>query len=197
MLGRGQRAVRNFGAGMTRHLPLVVLAFSIAANLLLASRLLKAQQPPEPRLKVGTLVDPFAGKSIGGGDLFVDYRVATPTILYHFSPSCGWCERNWSNVRTLIQQTHGRFRFVGVSTTPVTSEFLHDRQLDFEVVTNVSADVAQRYGLGGTPETIVVSENQRILQNWTGAYSGLQAKEVEAYFGLRLPGLGPAPNHQP
>ena len=67
----------------------------------------------------------------------VDYQVATPTILYHFSPSCSWCERNWENVRTLIRETRGRYRFVGISTTPVSAAFMHEHQLDFEVADSV------------------------------------------------------------
>ena len=186
---RIQRAVRRFGAGAARHVPLIVLACSIAVNVMLASRLLRAQQPAAPTLRVGTVMPPFVGKSVDGDDVRIEYTDAIPTVLYHFSPSCGWCERNWANVRALTKQTHGRVRFVGIATTTVTSAFLRERQLDFDVASEVSPEVARQYGLGATPQTILVSAEGRVVTHWTGAYTGSQAREVESYFGLRLPGL--------
>ena len=192
---RVRLAIRTVGAGAARHVPLIVLALSISVNVLLASRLLRAQQPAAPKLSVGTMVHPFVGKSVAGDDVRIDYEDAMPTVLYYFSPTCPWCERNWANVRTLTKQTHGRFRFVGISMTTVTPEFLRDRQLDFEVASKVSPEVARQYGLGATPQTILVSAEGRVVGNWTGAYTGSQAHEVESYFGLRLPGLLSAPAH--
>jgi peroxiredoxin len=190
MSGRQARlAVRRFGAGIIRHFPLLVLGLSITVNVLLASRLLRAQQPTAPKLNVGAMAQPFVGQSVDGNVVRVDYQSAMPTILYYFSPSCGWCERNWANVRALTQQTRGRFRFVGISTTAVSAEFLRERHLDFEVAANLSPAVASSYGLGGTPQTILVSADAQVLQNWVGAYVGTQARDVESYFGLRLPGL--------
>ncbi len=183
------RTLRVIRSVVTRHLPLFVIGASVAMNLLLANRLLNAPTSRSVVLRSGTVVAPFTATSVAGKPTIVDYRAAVPTILYHFSPTCTWCERNWNNVRALVAETKGRYRVVGVSTTPVTPEFMRTNQLDFDVVDSVTPDVARRYGLSGTPQTIVVSTNGRVLQSWNGVFSGAQQQEVEAYFRLHLPGL--------
>jgi len=40
-----------------------------------------------------------------------------------------------------------------------------------------------------TPQTIVVSPEGQVVENWTGAYTEEQQKQVEQYFGITLPGL--------
>ena len=47
----------------------------------------------------------------------------------------------------------------------------------------------QSLGLGNTPQTIVVSPEGEILKVWMGAYLEEMQPEVEAFFGLNLPGL--------
>jgi hypothetical protein len=47
----------------------------------------------------------------------------------------------------------------------------------------------EQYGLGSTPQTIIVSLDGKILQNWVGAYTGDRRAEVERFFGVSLPGL--------
>jgi peroxiredoxin len=188
------RAARGI---LGRHLPLFVLGASVAANLILANRLLQANQPASTNLPVGTVVEPFSAVSPRGDTVVVDYQSGVPTVLYYFSPSCGWCERNWANVETLAEQTKSRYRFIAVSSADVSAEFIRDRHVAFEVVSNVPQDVIARYGFHGTPQTLVISQDRRVLRAWTGAYTSLQATEVEAYFGMRLPGLakpaGPRP----
>jgi peroxiredoxin len=180
------RAIQQVAA---RHLPLVVLMLSIGVNVLLASRLLQAQRPPARGPAVGATVRPFQVTSPTGDAILVKYAAPMSTIVYHFSPACGWCERNWDNVRTLIQQTKGRYRFVGVSLTAVSPQFMREHHLDFEVAANVSPDMARQYGLAGTPQTIVVSSEQRVVKTWWGAYVGLQARDIGTYFSVKLPGL--------
>lgn len=45
------------------------------------------------------------------------------------------------------------------------------------------------YGLGSTPQIIIVSPDGKVLQNWVGAYTGVEQAEVEKFFGVTLPRL--------
>ena len=182
-----KRATRIIG----RQLPLVALAFSVVINLLMARALLGAQRPAHG-LAAGTAAIPFEAETPAGEKVLITFTSERPTILYHFSPTCAWCERNWPNVRALVAETRGRFRFVGVSTAPVSATFIRDRQLPFEVVTNISPATAHRYALGGTPETILISTDQKVQRVWAGAYTGRYVPEIEAAFGIHLPGLASA-----
>lgn len=57
----------------------------------------------------------------------------------------------------------------------------------FPVYTDISPDTRTAYHLGGTPDTIVVSVDGKVIKHWQGAYVGLTKEEVESYFGVRLP----------
>jgi hypothetical protein len=49
--------------------------------------------------------------------------------------------------------------------------------------------MASAYKLGGTPQTLVVSEDGKVMKNWKGAYMSNIQKEVEDYFHIDLPGI--------
>jgi hypothetical protein len=97
----------------------------------------------------------------------------------------------------MLDQTKGRYRFIGVSPVPVTDEFMNERRLDFDVVTGIDAEVTTQYRFSGTPQTLLISNERRVLQTWAGAYSGVQKQEIESYFGLQLPGLSAARQSRP
>jgi peroxiredoxin len=187
--GHSHEAIRTTLQSVAHHLPVVVLLLSISVNVLLASRLLRAQQPPEHSTVVGLTVKPFAATSPSGDPILVKFEGPLGTILYHFNTACGWCERNWDNVRALVHETQGHYRFIGVSTTAVSPAFMRDHHLDFDVAVNVSEEIARQYGLAGTPQTIVVSPQGRVVKSWAGAYVGALAKDLGSFFTISLPGL--------
>jgi hypothetical protein len=160
------------------HAPIMALALSVVLNLTLAMRLNAAEEKAKPGLHVGERV---AAMDLPASD--------KPTVFYHFSAACGWCERNWANVIATARHSRGDFRFVGLSIGELPKGFLEARGVNFLVRDKLPADLVKAYKLGSTPQTIVVSPDGRVVESWFGAYSSGQAKKVEAYFGLRLPGL--------
>src|SRR5262249_18829469 len=144
-----------------------------------------------PELSIGSKLPPAAVTSLDGrkGELAFS---GLPTILYYFSPTCAWCEKNLTNVQALAAATTGRYRFVGVSTAPDVSAYITRHHLTFEVYSGMSIDAVRAYHLGSTPETIVVGTDGRVTRVWSGAYSGTRQREIERYFGLVLPGLAVA-----
>ena len=48
-------------------------------------------------------------------------------------------------------------------------------------------------GQGGTPQTLLLDPQGKILKNWRGAYQGSLRKEVERVLALSLPGLDELP----
>ncbi len=46
-------------------------------------------------------VDPIEVQSPAGQRRSVRFDAGLPTVVYFFSPTCGWCERNWDNVLAL------------------------------------------------------------------------------------------------
>lgn len=116
-----------------------------------------------------------------------------PTIVYVFAPECKWCSRNASNVGALYRAVAGRYEMIGVSLSSGNDRNLTTSMavngIEFPVYVRPIPSLIDAYGLGGTPQTIVVSPQGTVVKTWIGAYDGRVAREVEAFFGLQLPGL--------
>jgi peroxiredoxin len=173
---------------------LVILACSLGLNVFLGREWLvrtREAPPPVSPIQRGDAMPAFEGKDLAGQRLTLRYNdTKVPTVLYVFRPSCVWCSRNLRNVNALVQ-SNSRFRFIGVCLEKVgLDDYLHQNPLGFPVVVDPSEQTLQAYRLGGTPQTVVISPEGRVLENWLGAYGDSQ-QDVERFFGLKLPGLVP------
>lgn len=110
------------------------------------------------------------------------------TVLYVFSPSCGWCERNQPSVQSLARFLRGRARFLGVS---LDREGLFDWTLiqkpEFDIITDLSYRALLTYQFKSTPMTAVITPSGTVEKVWHGAYVGKTLSEIEQYFGVSLP----------
>lgn len=169
----------------------VLLALSLCGNVYLFRHQPVVREPIAP-LKTGDKVPQFTAKRLGGGR-FVGPSGNRPVILYAFSPSCSWCERNLNNAREVARQTEGRYEFVAVALNENgLEEYVRQRSLgDWLVVRDLSDDTRRGYHFGGTPETIVVGLGGSVVNAWFGAYTKNVAKSIEETLGVKLPGLVP------
>lgn len=120
-----------------------------------------------------------------------DAASGVPTIIYYFSPSCGWCERNWSSVSVLEKETRGRYRFIALAETSDLRVTVAKHNLKFDVVGGLKGSDRHILGFTGTPQTVVISPEGRVLRTWTGAYGARVREEMEAYFDVALPPVTP------
>jgi len=174
----------------------VLLVFSLGVNLLLTKRVsaLKNQMTvvrSELRLTEGDKVPPITARDPQGQNAVFDYRTnKLPTVVFVITPDCKWCTQNIMNMRALVEKASDRFQFVGFS---LSSEKLHDyvaqNKLDFPIYTDLPLNPTSDYKLGGTPQTIVLSPAGEVMKVWSGAFANRTLEEVEAYFGVSLPGL--------
>ena len=172
---------------------IVLLVLSVALNVVLSKQLIALRTPPPTKLLPGERVSALQVKTLSGDAVTIGFDGTLPTVFYYFSPTCSWCERNWENVRALVDTAPGRYRFVGLSSTPKgVEEKLKQHGLSFEVYTGLSADAARAYRLTGTPHTVLVSPQGTVVRAWAGAYVAKQAPEIERYLALKLPGLSAA-----
>ncbi len=161
-----------------------MLSASVLINVGLAHRL-----PP------GTDVPSFRAVDLRGQPRTIVYNnESKPTVLYVLTPACSWCARNMDNFKALVDQENSQYRFIAVSLSRHgLAEYVAKNDLNLPVYTDLSAETQKAYKLGGTPQTIVVSPEGRLLQNWGGAYVGDQKAQVEAFFNIKLPGLKELP----
>jgi peroxiredoxin len=170
---------------------------SVFLNVFLAHRLwslqhLESIKTSERLLKVGTVVAPIVVKRLGGEKEMMSYVGGKPTVLYIFTPPCSWCARNMDNLKTLLDKEGGQYRFIGLSLSEESlSEYVAKNNLKFPVYSGLSPETLKTYKLGSTPQTIVISPEGNVVQDWAGAYFGGQKSEVESFFHVTLPGLRP------
>jgi len=98
------------------------------------------------------------------------------------------------NLKTLVDKESAQYRFIGISLSEQgLAEYVSKNNLNFPVYSGLSPETLKTYKLGSTPQTIAVSREGRVLQNWTGAYAGDQKSQIEAFFHVTLPGIPTRP----
>lgn len=179
---------------VSKGLPLILLVCSIALNLGLAKRARSLEEvivslKSEGSLQAGAKVPPLAGRLLTGERVSIAYNAdEKPMMIYIFSPLCGWCKKNTNSVRSLIEQISSKHRVIGISmVSEGLSQSVTESGFKFPVLHELPPSIVSAYKLGGTPQTIIVSSDGKILQNWIGAYGGSIREEIEKYFGVKLP----------
>lgn len=175
---------------------LLLLLASLSLNVYLGWKVSQAKaissvQQNTITLSPGMKVDHFTAVDLDGKQQTISYAATDkPTVFYVISPSCIWCVRNNENIEQLAKLKADDFRFIGLSLAePGLKEYVEGHRLNFPMYTRLTPETVQSLGLGGTPQTIVISPEGRVLKNWRGAYIEHSRLEVEDYFGIRLPGL--------
>lgn len=164
-----------------------LLIVSVAVNVVQAERLRSYEIGSRRERLVGTQLGAIAlGTTAAASARIAFADVATDTVIYYYSPACGWCRRNEARVTALRQALRGRMRFIALTTDPNHS-LEHATALDPDLHGYIDHTTRRVVGLGGTPHTIVVSRDGVIRQSWRGAYNGRIKREVEWYFGITLP----------
>jgi hypothetical protein len=178
--------------GRVLHFDAVVLAIligSLGMNVYLGVTRQPTTQRVVPHLIAeGSMAPVLEGTSVSGVKVNLSYgKDPRSTLLYVFSPSCHWCERNLANIRAIVETRHD-LRVIGINIGPRLDVKAARAQPFSEIVTPTSA-VARAYGFGGTPSTVLVAPTGKVVKSWTGAYAGDVAREVSKALAVSLPGL--------
>lgn len=183
---------------------LVLLSVSLGLNVFLGwevkrLRYAVVSSTDSRHLSVGDSMPPITAGNLNDAKATITYGgITTPTVLYFFSPTCIWCERNIESIKTLARLRGDTYRFVGFSLSEKgLKEYLGNHQLNFPVYRSLSPDSIHVLGLGGTPQTMLISTEGKVLKNWIGAYGADLKLEVEEYFGISLPPLAATPQVKP
>jgi hypothetical protein len=163
---------------------MLTLAASVALNLTLSVKLRDVLRATPSAIERGAVLPELALHSGSGGSVHITYGPGErATVFYYYSPTCRWCERNWASVDALIAQVQTRFRFVAVSAAPPPPAILRRLAQSVTIGYGLSPELQRRYGFGGTPHTLVVSPEGRVVQSWVGAYNGDKARGGELFSG--------------
>lgn len=177
---------------------ILLLICSVILNVLQARKIKElrytdAALRADNDLQPNTSVPPIRATDLNGNTISMSYGDAEfPLIVYVLSPGCSWCTRNKNNVAALANGVLGKYRLLGLSlSSDGLKEYVEKNEITLPIYSNLSYDTISSYKLGGTPETIVVSPQGKVIKFWRGAYEGKVKEEVESYFRISLPGLVP------
>lgn len=179
---------------------LLLLALSLSANVAMGVSMMRltasppaaAASPRQTGPAVGSQLPPIDALRFGGSRETIAFSDdARPTLLYVFTPTCKWCGRNLANFHTLVERTKNDYRILAVSLDPDVQSYLTETNLNVPVFIDVSRETVAAYGLGSTPQTLVISPEGKVLKSWIGAYGGATQRDVEETFSLKLPGVSP------
>lgn len=187
---------RRTGSKSYVYLLTVLLVCSVIINVLLARKIkhlryIEATLKAEAQLQPDTIVPALEAKSLDGSTISFPYGDSEPPlVIYVLSPTCTWCIRNQSNVESLAKSVSTKYRFVALSlTSDGLKQYVEKNKITFPVYAGLAERIVSSYKFGGTPQTIIVSSQGKVLKNWGGAYDGALRKEIEKYFSIELPGL--------
>jgi hypothetical protein len=189
------RAIANRTPSVRHSLIGGLLALSAITNFLLVSKVKQLQATvsslkSEQSTTAGMRLPPLTAQDMSGQSITIRYdETERPTLLYVFTPACGWCKKNEENINSLANQTGNRLRIIGVTLSQDgLVEYVADRFPPVKVIKPDSRTIIA-YKLSGTPETILVSSQGVVLRVWKGAYADSTQRELEEYFHIKLPGL--------
>jgi hypothetical protein len=171
-----------------------LLVASLALNVWLfrnGGRLLPPEPAPPPTPEVGTQLPPLPLESLAGEQTVLRWESGQLTIVYLFSTTCPWCLRNLTNINELHARLRTRARFVALAIDDGDAAlYVKATGLTLPVYHKPNGAALKLLG-GGVPQTVVVSADGKVTDNWVGAYTGASATQVEQRFGIKLPGLTP------
>jgi hypothetical protein len=168
-----------------------VLALSLGFNVYLARKAGLGAHSSFAELKVNSkLPSPLPLLDGDGKPVSLTFDDSRPTVIYVLSPLCGWCKKNEANIKALTAAAGSHFKLIGLSTEPTNlKQYIAEGHAPFPVYQVSSKAQMEKLGLGGTPETIVVGPGAKVEKAWRGAYMAENVKEIENFFGVKLPGL--------
>lgn len=176
---------------------LVLLALSLSLNVFLGVRLHRmkgfSRSPASAILPEGAEVLPLKARSLGGQDATIGFSGtgSLPTVLYIMSASCAYCAENRRNIGNLVRLRGNSYRFIGLmlSRRGTFSE-AEVGNVGFPVFADLSPESWSALKIAGTPQTIVISPEARVLKNWVGSYTGGIGAEVESWFSVTFQSPG-------
>jgi peroxiredoxin len=167
-----------------------LLALSLGLNVYLGIKIGSVQAAPDPVLVPGAEAPRLEAENLKGGKVRLDWSVGTqPTLLYVFSPSCVWCQRNFANFDVLSHARRSNYRIIGLSTTSEgLNRYVESHGISYEIYANPDV-IKNKDFLIGTPATFLISPSGVVEAVWRGAYTGKTKDEIEAKLAVHLPGL--------
>jgi len=171
---------------------LAALVGSLAVNVYLGASRAHSPGPTASSaaqfLPVGSEAPAFEAHDLQGRTVSVKFNADDrDTLLYAFSPTCHWCERNRANIQAILK-SRPDLHIVGVALSGDAKQLM-SADNPFTTTLRPTAATVNAFGLRATPTTILISAQGKVLKEWPGAYTGPIAVDIARVLAVSLPGL--------
>jgi hypothetical protein len=171
-----------------------LLVLSLIFNGILATKLRHAQLASERlySLQPGDAVPAILVQGDRGDGVLqqINWR-SRPSVLYYFDPHCVWCKRNAAAFGSLVMRLGSRYQvYAYTASVDGLPEFVQSTHLNVRVITDYPLNkVREQLKLRGTPQTLWIGADGKLIKTWEGAYIGSVKDQIERAFSVRLPEL--------
>lgn len=115
----------------------LALGCSLGVNVLQGVRIVQIQTGSVGQADMkGKRLDDVRARDMNGQDATISLRSNSrkPKIVYFFSPSCIWCQRNAVHLNELVAHVGSKYDFIGISlSSRGLSQFISENHLGFPV----------------------------------------------------------------
>ena len=171
---------------------LTVALALIAVNLALLSRNRKLRQSLDiyeaaQHTSVGLKLPAMRGRDLVGKEIVLSYDRSDgrDTLIFVFSPSCGYCRKTWDAWRSLAAGAqHARVVYANIGSA-LTGEFLHDYPVGSAILfAEVDAQSRIEYVFRETPVTLLIGPDGKSEKVRVGLIQASQVGRVKQDLGV-------------
>lgn len=170
---------------------LCILSVSLSLNVVNGWRLEEiSHRRPLAGVQVGTSFNQAPVIDLVGQKQTLAFNDNRNTLLYVFSPTCVWCERNRQNFESLVKAKHSDYRIIAIALhTTDLATYVKRAEPTFEIYYVGSSTERSELGLLFTPELVILDTHGVVKKKWQGAWRDDNASDIERAFNVKLPGL--------
>lgn len=129
-------------------------------------------------------------RSPDGLPVTIRWNAQRSTLVYVFTTTCVWCERNYPNFTVLLKTLTTTHRVIPVALDGQNlATYIARHPLGVQVFHSPDERTREAYQMGTVPQTLLISGDGVLIEHWSGAYSPGMQEQIEKAFRLTLPGL--------
>lgn len=148
--------------------------------------------------ETGRSVPSFTTEGLDGLPIKIEYDGTGPKkVFLFFTPTCQYCRRQFAYWRDMLEHAdRSRFEIIGIAAQTEDkarlSEYLRamgcsEQSAAHLRVALATGDVLQSYKLTATPITVIINNDGRVDEAWTGMWNDADAAAAGAVFGFKIP----------
>jgi len=150
------------------------------------------QEPVRGEFRLGDPAPDFAARDLDGGVVVLSSLRGKPVILRFFETDCRFCRADTPVITELYQKYREQglvILYIGSFYDKESSlrAFIDELGIDFPVVMDGSAKLADLYQIKVYPQTLFISPDQRLLGALLGAVGEAEVREIFAEHLQQVP----------